>query len=112
MQRKIAQVVDSAGSIPREVLEKYGIREVAFHINFNGQQQYQEHINITSQEFYERMQNQPNRIPKTSIPGVAEWAEAFEEKLRPGISGFDCYHHSQATLSQCSVSHYGCRGFY
>jgi len=84
MQRKIAQVVDSAGSIPREVLEKYGIREVAFHINFNGQQQYQEHINITSQEFYERMQNQPNRIPKTSIPGVAEWAEAFEEKYAQG----------------------------
>lgn len=84
MQPKIAQIVDSAGSIPREILKKYDIREVAFHINFNGQQQYQEHINITSQEFYERMQNQPNRVPKTSIPGVAEWSEAFEEKYAKG----------------------------
>lgn len=84
MQRKIAQIVDSAGSIPREILEKYSIREVAFHINFGGQQQYREHVNISSQEFYERMKNEPNQIPKTSIPGVAEWTQAFEEKYAEG----------------------------
>ncbi|MGS0765661.1 DegV family protein [Syntrophomonas curvata] len=84
MQRKIAQIVDSAGSIPREILKKYHIREVAFHINFGGQQQYREHINISSQEFYLRMKDQPDRIPKTSIPGVAEWTQAFEEKYAEG----------------------------
>jgi DegV family protein with EDD domain len=83
MQRKIAQIVDSAGSIPREILKKYGIREVAFHIHFKDQQ-YLEHITITSQEMYEQMQNEPNQIPKTSIPAVAEWGEAFEEKYAQG----------------------------
>lgn len=83
MKRRIAQIVDSAGSIPREILKKYGIGEVAFHISF-GQQQYRENININSQEFYERMKKSPDLIPKTSIPGVAEWIEAFEEKYKDG----------------------------
>ena len=83
MQRRIAQIVDSAGSIPREILEKYHIGEVAFHISF-GQQQYRENIDINSQEFYERMQNRPDQFPKTAIPGVAEWVQAFEKKYAAG----------------------------
>ena len=71
MQRKIAQIVDSAGSIPRDLMEKYRIGEVAFHIFF-GEQQYFENISITSQEFYERMQSRPNQIPKTAVPGIAD----------------------------------------
>lgn len=83
MQRKIAQIIDSAGSIPRDILKKYHIGEVAFHISF-GQQQYRENIDIKSQEFYERMQKQPEQIPKTAIPGIAEWIQAFEEKYADG----------------------------
>ena len=71
VQRKIAQIVDSAGSIPRDLMEKYRIGEVAFHIFF-GEQQYRENISITSQEFYERMQSRPNQIPKTAVPGIAD----------------------------------------
>lgn len=88
MQQKIAQIVDSAGSIPREILKKYHIREVAFHINFGGQQQYQEHINISSEEFYLRMKNRPDQIPKTSIPVAEEWCQAFEEKYAEGYRDF------------------------
>jgi DegV family protein with EDD domain len=88
MQQKIAQIVDSAGSIPREILKKYHIVEVAFHINFGGQQQYREHINISSENFYLRMKNQPNSVPKTSIPGIAEWIQAFEEKYAEGYRDF------------------------
>ncbi len=83
MRRKIAQIVDSAGSIPREIIERYHIGEVAFHINF-GQQEYRENLNINSQEFYERMKNQPDQVPKTSAPGVSEWTEVFEEKYHGG----------------------------
>ncbi len=46
MKRRIAQIVDSAGSTPREILENYRIGEVAFHINF-GQHQSRENINIS-----------------------------------------------------------------
>jgi len=88
MQGKIAQIVDSAGSIPRETLKDYRIGEVAFHINFDGQKQYRENVDISSQEFYERMKNRPNQIPKTSVPGIAEWTQAFEEKYQEGYRDF------------------------
>jgi len=84
MTHKIAQIVDSSGGIPREILRKYNIREVAFHINFGGDQDFQEHINISSEEFYERMKDDPTQIPKTSIPSVIDWTQAFAEKYTEG----------------------------
>lgn len=87
MHRRIAQLVDSAGSIPRDILEKHHIGEVAFHINF-GQQQYRENINISSQEFYERMKKRRDQIPKTSVPGAAEWTRVFDEKYKEGYQDF------------------------
>lgn len=84
MKRKIAQIVDSAGSIPREILERYRIGEVPFHINF-GQQQYRENVNISGKEFYQRMKKEPDLIPKTSAPGVYEWIEAFAQKYKDGF---------------------------
>ncbi len=84
MKGRIAQIVDSAGSIPREIQEKYHIREVPFHINFDGQEQYRENIDISSQEFYERMKHRPDQVPKTGTAGITEWLEAFEEKYREG----------------------------
>ncbi|MEN6327293.1 MAG: DegV family protein [Syntrophomonas sp.] len=83
MKRRIAQIVDSAGSIPREIIDRYHIGEVAFHIYF-GQQEYRENIDISSQDFYEHMKQQPDQIPKTSAPGVSEWTEAFEQKYHDG----------------------------
>ncbi|HHW62052.1 MAG TPA: DegV family protein, partial [Syntrophomonadaceae bacterium] len=83
MKKPIAQIVDSAGSIPRELLEKYNISEVAFHIHFD-QQQYRENININSQELYERMKKQPRQVPKTAVPGISDWIQAFEKKYKDG----------------------------
>lgn len=84
MRQQIAQIVDSAGSIPREILKRYGIGEVAFRISFDDSQHFQENVNITSEEFYLRLKERPDRIPKTSIPSVAQWTLAFEEKYRDG----------------------------
>lgn len=86
-KRKIAQIVDSAGSIPRDLLEKYQISEVAFHILF-GENQYRENISISSQEFYEHMQSQKDQVPRTSVPGTAEWLNAFEQKYADGYRDF------------------------
>jgi DegV family protein with EDD domain len=87
MQRRIAQIVDSAGSIPREILDKYQISEVAFHILL-GENQYRENITISSQEFFEHMQKQRKQVPQTSIPGSTEWLNAFEEKYADGYRDF------------------------
>ncbi|HZK43764.1 MAG TPA: DegV family protein [Syntrophomonadaceae bacterium] len=83
MQHKTALIVDSAGSIPRDLLTKYNISEVAFHITF-GIEEYRENRTITSQEFYERMLKNPNQVPKTSVPGALEWIKAFAHRYNEG----------------------------
>jgi DegV family protein with EDD domain len=87
MQQRIAQIVDSAGSIPRDILKKYNIAEVAFYITL-GEDQYRENISINSQVFYEHMLRQKGKIPKTSIPGPAEWVNAFKEKYKEGYRDY------------------------
>lgn len=87
LQRRIAQIVDSAGSIPRQILDKYQISEVAFHILL-GENQYRENITISNQEFFEHMQKQKKQIPRTSIPGITEWLNAFEQKYADGYRDF------------------------
>ena len=83
MMKPIAQVVDSAGSIPRELLEKYSIGEVAFHVHFD-QQQYRENVSINSEELYKRMKKLPRQVPKTAVPGISDWIRAFEKKYQDG----------------------------
>jgi DegV family protein with EDD domain len=87
VQRKIAQIVDSAGSIPRDLIERYHIGEVAFHILF-GEQQYRENISISIEEFYERMHSRPDQVPKTAVPGTSEWNQAFKEKYEQGYRDY------------------------
>ncbi|HOQ10297.1 MAG TPA: DegV family protein [Syntrophomonadaceae bacterium] len=87
MGTRIAQIVDSAGSIPRDILDRYRIKEVAFNILL-GDQQYKENITITGEELYERMIKQPQLIPKTAVPAVLDWIRAFKEKYEEGYRHF------------------------
>lgn len=87
MQRKIAQIVDSAGSIPREILKKYNIAEVAFYVTLGGKQ-YRENISISSREFYEHMLRQKDQVPKTSVPSPAEWITALKQKYVEGYRDY------------------------
>ncbi len=86
-RRKIGLIVDSGGSLPRDLLKKYQISEVPFHINF-GRETFRENISICSSDFYKRMKTTPKLIPKTSTPNINEWIKAFEEKYREGYLDF------------------------
>lgn len=110
MQTKIAQIVDSAGSIPRDILAKYRIKEVAFHVLL-GEQQYQENVTITGEELYERMIKQPKLIPKTAVPGVSDWANAFKEKYEEGYQNFVVTTIAEPLSASVQSAHMAARQF-
>lgn len=83
MKRKIGLIVDSAGSLPRDLITKHNIEEVAFHITF-GNEKYHENLTIDSEKFYEHMLRQPKIVPKTAVPGITEWVKAIEKKYKEG----------------------------
>jgi DegV family protein with EDD domain len=81
---KIAQLVDSAGNLPREILTKYQIREVPFYYSFDRNTYFRENIDQDTLDFYRHMQQHPDQVPLTAAPNVNDWTKAFEEAYRQG----------------------------
>ncbi|MGE5593231.1 MAG: DegV family protein [Betaproteobacteria bacterium] len=82
----IAIVTDSGASLPEELVEKYDIAVAPIGIQF-GSESYRDGLDITREEFYERL-NGPD-IPLTSQPAPAEFISIYRrllERVRTIIS--------------------------
>jgi DegV family protein with EDD domain len=82
MPEKIAIITDSTCDIPAEWREKYDISIVPLTIVW-GEDQYLEGIDISPEEFYERLPNDPNH-PTTSQPTPKAFLNAFQEAADKG----------------------------
>jgi DegV family protein with EDD domain len=74
-------LTDSLAWIPEPVLGEYDIRVVPLHVTF-GTEQFTETIDLTSQEFYDRLRStgrNGDAHPTTSQPAVGEFLAAYRE---------------------------------
>ena len=71
----IAIVTDSAADIPADLLKKNNISEVPIIINF-GDETFKENVDMSSDEFYERLQNS-KEFPSTSQPAVGDFIDVY-----------------------------------
>jgi DegV family protein with EDD domain len=86
--KNIAQIVDSASNLPKEILEKYNIVKIPFYIIFDGENYLVQGKDITDEEFYNRMSENPDSVPKTAAPNSEDWFNAFKEKYDEGYKKF------------------------
>lgn len=86
MNEKIAQLVDSAGNLPRELFKKYSIKEVPLYFSFDNQHYYRENVDYSNTDFYLHMKDKPEQIPKTSAPNVYDWLEGYKEMYAQGYN--------------------------
>ena len=98
---KLAVITDSSAFLQAETLQKEDLFVLDIPVNIDGQE-YVEGVNLTAQEFYEKMARS-SELPKTSQPSIAKFDEilsSLKEKgythvlglfLSSGISGF---HHN------------------
>lgn len=70
-------VTDSSCDLPEELIKSNDIRIVPLTINIDDQV-YQERVDITPEEFYEKMA-QSRKLPKTSQPAPAVFSEVFRK---------------------------------
>lgn len=75
-------ITDSSADLSKELLDKYNISVVPLTINLEGKE-YLEGVNISSEEFFEKM-FESRVLPKTSQPSPSAFAEKFRE-----LSGSD-----------------------
>lgn len=80
---KLKIIVDSACDVTLEEAEKDNITVVPFSVSFDDKLYQKEHYEISVEEFYKKLLNK-DVYPKTSLPSIAQYAEAFEKELKEG----------------------------
>lgn len=85
-------VTDSTCDLPEEIIQKYDITVIPCYINFSNKS-YLDGVEITRQEFYERLVNS-NPPPTTSAPSIGTFAKAYTELLEKGASAVLSIHIS------------------
>lgn len=70
-------VSDSSCDLGREGAEKLGISLVSFYVSIGDETYFREERDISTREFYRRMADAPGVFPKTSMPTLDDYLEAF-----------------------------------
>ena len=89
-------VTDSTCDLPAELVNSHGIDVIPMYINF-GEQGYQDGIEITRQEFYQRLPNS-DPFPTTAAPGVNSFKSVYSRLAEEGADEILSIHVS-ASLS-------------
>jgi DegV family protein with EDD domain len=76
---RIAFVTDSTAGIPVDLVKDYNITVVPLQVVFGGQT-FRDGIDITEDEFYERMRDS-KLLPTTSQPTVGDFEESYKKLL-------------------------------
>jgi DegV family protein with EDD domain len=77
-------VTDSTADVPKELMERYDIREVPINIHF-GTEAYQEGIEIDRPTFLRKLDEYPT-MPTSSQPSPGQFVEVYRELAEQGHS--------------------------
>ncbi len=78
-------VSDSACDLSKEYLEKHDVTIVPLSVSFDGETYYRDGVDITRDECYQKMVDNPKLFPKTSLPSVESYAEVFRSFVEQGF---------------------------
>jgi DegV family protein with EDD domain len=78
-------ISDSACDLSQAYVEKHDISIVPLSVSFDGENYYQDRIDITRNECYQKMVDNPDLYPKTSLPSVDLYYTTFEEYVKQDI---------------------------
>lgn len=66
--------------------EKYNVEIVPFYVSFDEEKYYKEIEEIAIRDVYEKMVSNPKQYPKTSLPSVQNYVDAFMPHIEAGRS--------------------------
>ena len=78
MENKKYQIItDGSCDLPKELMEEKGVTVVPFYVSFDGEHYLKEVEEMGVSEFYDRMVEDPNTFPKSSLPSVQDYTDVF-----------------------------------
>ena len=91
----IKLMADSTCDLTQEVVEKYNIGIAPLNILI-GDQTYKDKIDLTSDEFFERLPDL-KELPTTSMPSPEEYLSIIDQGIKEGYTEFLCISMSSGT---------------
>jgi DegV family protein with EDD domain len=92
-------VTDSSADLPDELVKALGITVVPLYVRF-GDEVYRDRVDMSEDEFYERLQHDPVH-PNTTQPTPQDFVEVYQ-KLAQGVDGIVSIHLSAKLSGTCS----------
>lgn len=77
-------ITDSSCDISKELVKEKGLHVVPFYVSFDNENYFKENVEIEVREFYQRMIDNPDIFPKTSLPSVDDYIQAFTPYVKEG----------------------------
>lgn len=78
-------VSDSSCDLPESYVQTEQVEIVSFYLSFDGEEYYREEKEISIPEFYQRMAENPDCFPKTSMPSIQDYVDAFLSFVKKGL---------------------------
>ena len=78
-------VSDSSCDLPESYVQTEQVEIVSFYLSFDGEEYYREGKEISRPEFYQRMAENPDCFPKTSMPSIQDYVGAFLSFVKKGL---------------------------
>ena len=81
---KFQIVSDSSCDLGRERAQRLGVTLVSYYVSMDGEHYDREEREIAARDFYQQMANHPGVFPRTSMPTVEDYEEAFRPFVQRG----------------------------
>ena len=78
-------ITDGSCDLGTEVPKQAGVKVVPFYVTFDGENYKKEIEEVGVRSFYQEMVDHPKIFPKSSLPSVQDYIEAFEEYAKAGL---------------------------
>ena len=77
-------ISDGCCDLEKEIIEQYNLRIIPFYISFDEENYQKEVEEIAIDDVYRKMVDFPKQYPKTSLPSVQNYVDAFTPHAREG----------------------------
>lgn len=79
-------ITDSSCDLSPELIKEKHLHVVPFYVSFDEKNYFKENEEIQVHEFYQKMIDNPDVFPKTSLPSVEDYVEAFTSYIKEGMN--------------------------
>ncbi|MGN0153438.1 MAG: DegV family protein [Lachnospiraceae bacterium] len=77
-------ITDSSCDLNADIVKEKHLHVVPFYVSFDEENYFKENEEIKVHEFYQKMVDNPDVFPKTSLPSVEDYIEAFAPYVKAG----------------------------